>query len=344
MKVYVGINGFGTIGKRVAEAVMRQKDMELVGIVKVTPDYSALLAIKNGIRVYTLDEKVGVFKQAGIDIAGTIKDLLSDVDIIVDATPAGYGVKYKKLYNKFKVKAVFQGGEKPDVAEVSFNSLCNYEEALNKSLARVVSCNTTGLLRVICSLNYNIGVKNVRATIIRRGADPKEVKKGPINSITLNPVTIPSHHSEDVKTILPWLDIITSAVIVPTTLMHVHVVTIKLQEYVTKDTIISILKRTPRTLLINSKRMKISSTAELVELARDLGRKRYDMPELIIWEDSILVNGDEVFLVQAVHQESIVIPENIDAIRALTGLTIDKWESIKLTDTSLGIMKGEILD
>ena len=37
--IKVGINGYGTIGKRVAEAVTLQNDMEIVGIVKTKPTY-----------------------------------------------------------------------------------------------------------------------------------------------------------------------------------------------------------------------------------------------------------------------------------------------------------------
>ena len=35
--IKVGINGYGTIGKRVAEAVTLQDDMEIIGIVKTKP-------------------------------------------------------------------------------------------------------------------------------------------------------------------------------------------------------------------------------------------------------------------------------------------------------------------
>ena len=340
--VRVGINGYGTIGKRVADAVIKQGDMELVGVVKVSPDYSALTALKKGIKLYTLSDRVSTFRDKGIEVAGTLEDLLSEVDVIIDATPAGYGAKYLNMYREYDVKAVFQGGEKADVAEVSFNSLCNYEEAQGKNTVRVVSCNTTGLLRLICSLNNAFGVRSVRAVIVRRGADPKEVKKGPINAIILDKAGIPSHHGLDVKTVLPWLDILTVAVSVPTTLMHVHVVNLRLGREVCIEDVVKVLKETPRIVLANSKRTSIRSTAELVELSRDLGRLRYDIPELVIWEDYIHVDGDEIILIQAVHQESIVIPENIDAIRALTGLA-SKWDSIRMTDESLGLLRGELI-
>ena len=39
--IKVAINGYGTVGKRVADAVSAQKDMKIVGVSKRTPDFSA---------------------------------------------------------------------------------------------------------------------------------------------------------------------------------------------------------------------------------------------------------------------------------------------------------------
>ena len=342
MPVKVGINGYGTIGKRVADAVTKMPDMELVGVAKIKPDYGALIARSKGYGLYTLSDRLDLFRKKGIEIDGTTEDLLSEIDIIIDTTPGGYGMKYKELYRKYGVKMVFQGGEKPEVADISFNTLCNYREALGRESVRVVSCNTTGLLRLICTLNSYYPIERVRAIIIRRAADPKEIKRGPVNAIVPNPVSIPSHHGIDVKTVLPWLDIITSAVIVPTTLMHVHIVNIWFKEKINTEYVIEALEDNERIALIDSGNTGIKSTAELIEVARDLGRYRYDVPELIIWKDSLYVNGRELMLIQAVHQESIVVPENIDAIRALMRIVDDPMESFKLTNKVLGI-RGRLI-
>ncbi len=339
MKVKVAVNGYGTIGKRVALAVTRQDDMELVGVVKKSVDASAFQAVALGLKLYALtSEDIKLFEQSGLKVNGTLQDLLAKVDVIVDATPGGVGQQYKPVYEKFNVKQIYQGGEKPEVAEISFNSLCNYKEAIGRSSVRVVSCNTTGLLRIICAIRRYVDVEKVRAVIVRRAADPKEVKRGPINSIELDPPKAPSHHARDVKTVLPNLDIVTYAVAVPTTLAHVHHVTLKLSKDVSKQDIISILDKTPRVMIINSEVTGITGTAGLIEAARDV-RPRYDVPELVVFEDSILVDGREVMLFQAVHQESIVIPENIDAIRAITGIEVDPFKSIERTDLSLGLTR-----
>ena len=49
------------------------------------------------------------------------------------------------------------------------------------------------------------------------------------------------------------------------------------------------------------------------------------------------VEGDELFYAYMVDNQAIVIPETIDAIRALTGSVRNAGESIDRTDTALGI-------
>jgi len=70
---------------------------------------------------------------------------------------------------------------------------------------------------------------------------------------------------------------------------------------------------------------------------RDLGRPRADMWEVVYWEDILDVVNGELNMVYQVHNESIVVPENVDAIRALTGVQEDWQMSVAATDKSLGI-------
>ena len=90
-KIKVGVNGYGTIGKRVATAVSMQDDMELVGVTKTRPTFEARTAVAAGIALYVPAENVEKFDKAGIKVAGTIDDLIGKVDIMVDATPGDFG-------------------------------------------------------------------------------------------------------------------------------------------------------------------------------------------------------------------------------------------------------------
>jgi len=337
--VKVAINGYGTIGKRIADAVLKMDDMELIGVTKFTPDFSAMIASKRGIPIYTTQEKIEAFEEIGVKIAGTVEELINKSDVVIDASPGKVGEKNKTLYENNGVKAIFQGGEKAHVAEVSFSSLCNYEKAIGKKYVRVVSCNTTALCRLICTLRKNFGIKKVRVTLVRRAGDPHQIKVGPINALLPKPIKLPSHHGPDVQSVIPDVDIVTTAIVAPTTIMHLHVVNVELENHVNEDDIINVLDETSRILLIDSENMKIQGTSQVIELARDLGRKRYDLYENIIWRDSIKIVDKELWLIQAVHQEAIVVPENIDAIRAVTGIEKDPLKSITKTDEKLGVMR-----
>ncbi|MCI2414568.1 MAG: phosphorylating glyceraldehyde-3-phosphate dehydrogenase [Candidatus Aramenus sp.] len=338
--IRVAVNGYGTIGKRVAEAVMLQPDMQLIGVGKTSPNAEAIIAQRKGIRIFAPEDSLKKFEESGIRVEGTIQDMVKLADVVVDATPNGVGAEYKPLYESQGKRAIFQGGEKPNVAEVSFSSLCNYDEGIGRKYIRVVSCNTTALLRTICTLSKVGKVEKVRATIIRRAADPKEIKRGPINSLVLDPASVPSHHAKDVNTVLKDLNIITTAVIAPTTLMHVHSLNVTFKEKVSKEDVINVLLNTPRIVMVSPK-SKVSSTAEVIEVARDLGRARNDIKEVVVFEDSVYVNGNELILTYAVHQESIVVPENVDAIRAIHG--IPAGESISTTNKTLGIIGGYLI-
>jgi len=334
--IRVGINGYGVIGRRIADAIVLQPDMVLAGVVKVKPDYKARIAVEKKYNLYATDEKsLKNFFEAGLSPKGMLRDLLREVDVIVDASPEGIGAQNNQIYQEFHKKAIFEGGEEHELTGLSFVAQCNFDEAKGKKSLRVVSCNTTALCRVLGSLDKSFRIKRARAVIARRAADPDETSKGPIDAVVLDPVNLPSHHGPDVRTVLPHIDIVTMALKIPTTHMHLHSLIVSVKEKVSENMVIDALKETTRVLLINSKD-GIKSTAHIMDFARELGRPRSDLYEAAIWADSIKVIEDEIYFYMGVHQEAIVIPENIDAVRALTG-RYSKEESIKLTNKMLGI-------
>lgn len=337
MTAKVAINGYGTIGKRVADAVAAQDDMEVAGVVKTRPSFEAKMAIEKGYELYAASkENLDDFRKSNIEVSGTLEDLLDKADIVIDATPGDTGEEYKKLYEKHGVKAIWQGGEDHELTGFSFNSEANYIDALGRQFARVVSCNTTGLVRVLYALDLEFSVKKARVTLMRRAADPGDIKTGPINALIPDPIKLPSHHGPDVNSILPDIDITTMAVKTSTTLMHLHALNIELNKKCIEDEIIKLFGTRPRIRLVSSKD-RIKSTAEAMELAKDLGRPRGDMWENVVWKDSIAINKGELYFFQAIHQESDVVPENVDAIRALLELEKDGMRSIKKTNTALGL-------
>ena len=335
MPAKIAINGYGTIGKRVADAVARQDDMTVVGVAKRTPNFEARMAQTKGYPLYASDkDSLGKFQKAGLKTRGTLEDLLKEADLVVDCTPEESG--YKPSYEKAGVKAIWQGGEEHSLTNLSFNAAANYAECLGASFVRVPSCNTTGLIRTLYPLDVHFGVRNVLAIMVRRATDPGDSKKGPINAIEPE-LEMPSHHGPDVRSVLPKLDIQTIAVKVPTTIMHVHTVTLELRRAADTDQVLDVWKKTPRVAFVAGAD-GIRSTAQIMEWARDLSRDRSDLYEVAVWRDGVhVVDGNRLYYFQAVHQESDVVPENVDAIRALLELEKDGRRSIEKTDRVLGI-------
>jgi glyceraldehyde-3-phosphate dehydrogenase (NAD(P)) len=342
-KVRVGVNGFGTIGKRVADAVARQPDLELVGVAKTRPDFGARRAAERGYPLYVAGggspEK---FVAVGLTVAGRLADLLGQVDVVVDASPEDVGRENRALYANAGIRAIYQGGEEPDVAEASFSALANYESARGKRSVRVVSCNTTGIARAVSVLLPRWGVERWDATLVRRAADPAESKRGPINGIVPS-FDLPSHHGPDVRTIFPSLPIATAAVVVPTTLMHVHVNHVRLARAPgNASELLAAFRATPR-FRIFAPWEGVDGTPQVMEYARDragTGRPAgSDVMENVLWDKGVRLDGTDLYFFQAIHQESVVVPENVDAIRAMFGLA-DGPTSIATTDRALGIVPG----
>ncbi|MFZ0830808.1 MAG: type II glyceraldehyde-3-phosphate dehydrogenase [Thermoplasmata archaeon] len=337
MPVRVAVNGFGTIGKRVADAVAKQPDMQLVGVAKTRPSFEARLAAEKG---YTLfvggDGRTEDFRAAGLAVEGTTDEMFKRADVVVDATPDKVGREHSAKYAAANLKAIYQGGEKPDVAELSFSALANYDAAKGKSRVRVVSCNTTGIVRAASVLRARYGVEWWDATLIRRAADPTENKKGPVNAI-LPTFQFPSHHAPDAQTIFPDLPITTMALVVPTTLMHVHVNHVRLRKppASTAD-VVAAFRETPRFQVFRSWE-HVEGTPQVLEYARDHASPRGDMMANVVWEDGVHLEGADLHFFQAIHQESIVVPENIDAIRAMFNLAPNANASIAVTDMTLGL-------
>ena len=69
----------------------------------------------------------------------------------------------------------------------------------------------------------------------------------------------------------------------------------------------------------------------------DRGRPHDNLYEVALWADMLRVQRDELFYAYMVDNQAIVIPETIDAIRALTGALRDGSESIARTNAALGI-------
>ncbi|WP_370327588.1 type II glyceraldehyde-3-phosphate dehydrogenase [Euzebya sp.] len=337
--IRVAVNGYGVIGKRVADAVTAQPDMTLIGVADLATDWRTKTAAVNGIPMFAATgQAAGPMRDAGIPLAGDLDDLLGQVDAVVDATPKNIGAANLDRYRTAGVKAVLQGGESHTATGHSFVAQANYTSALGRDATRVVSCNTTSIVRVIGALADAGLLAAARGVLIRRATDPWESHLGGIMNTIVPEPTIPSHQGPDAKTVLPDLDVVTIAAKAAHTQTHNHYWTLRLTRPATHDEIIAALAAAPRIAFIRMADGLVALNTT-VELMKDLHRPRGDMWEVAVWEDVLTVEGDEAYLTYQVYNEAIVVPESIDAIRALTGTVEDPATSIARTDEALGMRR-----
>jgi glyceraldehyde-3-phosphate dehydrogenase (NAD(P)) len=332
------VNASGTIGRRTIDALRLQPDMKFVGCTKNTPDFKARLLAQRGVTMYTANQDADkAFLERGIPIAGSLKDLLREVDVVVDTSPRGTAEASKQLYDRENVKVIFQGSER-GLCEFVFVACCNFDEARGRREVRVASCNTTAICRAIAAVNHSDDIDEVYVVMVKRSVDPTNGRGGLVDAFYPDPLTIPTLHSLDVKKLFPHADVITAAVRVPVTHFQFHTLYLHSRRLLDEREVLNQFEASERITLISG-RDGINSSAQLLELGREMGRPRGDIYENLIWEESIHVDTNRLFFYQVCHQEANVVPENVDAIRAIAS-SCDRDYSVSTTNSTLGITNG----
>ncbi|MDR1657063.1 MAG: type II glyceraldehyde-3-phosphate dehydrogenase [Deltaproteobacteria bacterium] len=339
MTIKVAVAGYGVIGQRLADGVALQKDMELIGVADVAPTL-AVRALKEKGMPYklfsaTADGKAKL-EAAGIPVSGGFEDLVGQVDIVLDSSPGGIGAANKEIYKKLGKKAVFQGGEKNSVADVFFHGYANYEKGLGADFLKLTSCNTTGLIRTVDHLDRAVGIEKVAITIIRRVADPGDYHRGLTNALQVDKA--PSHQAEDLMTVMPHVE--ATGILVHTPVTHGHIITVLAtpKKDISIDETIALFKKHPRVRVVSLAEGFLGN-ASLFRYARDLGNPRGDMYEVALWTDTVVKSGRDIMYAINIPQESVTIPETIDAIRAALKTQPDRESATAATNSYLGLGK-----
>ncbi len=335
--IKVGVAGYGVVGQRLADGVAKQGDMELVGVADVAPTLPIRALAERGMpyKLFTaMPEKRGDLDDAGIPISGTLDELVQEADIMLDATGAGIGAKNKETYKKHGKKAVFQGGEKNEVADVFFHGYANYEKGVGADYLKLTSCNTTGLIRAIDAIDREVGVAKTAITIIRRVADPGDYHRGLTNALKVDKA--PSHQAEDLMTIMPHVP--ATGILVHTPVTHGHIITpvVTPKKGIDKKKLLEIFEAHPRVRVVRLSEGFLGN-ASLFKYARDLGNTRGDMYEIAVWEETIVNSGDDIMFAINIPQEAVVTPENIDAVRAAMKMQTSREEGLAKTNEYLNM-------
>ena len=336
-KVRVAINGYGVIGKRAADAVELQADMELVGIADVAADWRTRVAIQKGFRLFGATEAAANAMQvAGIPASGILSELLAGADVVIDCTPKKVAAANVATYQAAGLKYILQGGEKHETTGHSFVAESSYAGAIGRTSTRVVSCNTTSAVRTLTALKRAGLLGAARGTLLRRATDPWESHESGIMNTLVPEASIPSHQGPDAQSVDPELDVVTMAVKVPETLSHLHYWNVRLSRTSSAEEVIDAFRSTARIALIRGAD-GLPALNTVKEWMLDIGRPRGDLYEVALWEDMLTVRGDELFYAYMVDNQAIVIPETIDAVRAVSGIEPSPAASIATTNAVLGI-------
>jgi glyceraldehyde-3-phosphate dehydrogenase (NAD(P)) len=338
--VRVAINGYGVIGKRVAEAVALQSDMIVAGIADVASDWRMQVAAGKGFGVFAAsDDAAGAMAANQIPVAGKLDDLLAGADVVVDCTPKSVAAANVVAYRARGLKFILQGGEKHKVTGHSFVAESSYAGAIGRDSTRVVSCNTTSIVRTLTALKNAGLLRSARGTLLRRATDPWESHEtGIMNTLVPEP-SIPSHQGPDAQSVDPELDVVTMAVKVPETLSHLHYWNVRLTRATSVDEVLDAFRTSSRIALIRADNGLVAINS-VKEWMLDIGRPHGDLYEVALWEDMVTILGDELFYAYMVDNQAIVIPETVDAIRAICDIEASAATSIASTNAALGIGSG----
>lgn len=311
------INGYGSIGSRIAAFLKDDPQITVIGIGKHSPDEKIPLAQSRGFDVYVPKNKINDFSE--YKISGTVESALEECDLVIDASPGGLGFQNKQnIYAPKNILAIYQGGESVvgsnAVSDVLFNSRANYSLALEKQHVMQGSCNVTGIGRILEPLKdkFNQRLARFDVTLVRRWADLDQMDEKITDTIQM---TEKPHHGDDVKTFFGKdTPLYVRTIKVPTRQMHLHIMDIRFTDSAPKpDELHEIFKNEFGVATL----WTAMGTKQIRDFAQNMGFNFTDTNMIHIHANMTRSIGDTVQLVYSDDQTGIVIPENHMLMQAM---------------------------
>ncbi|HEY7109210.1 MAG TPA: type II glyceraldehyde-3-phosphate dehydrogenase [Nitrososphaeraceae archaeon] len=332
------VNGYGNIGRRLASAIAQDKDIQFLGVGKYSIDEHVNEVVAKNFPLYVPDNMILKFKNAGFPVAGSIKDAVTECDIVIDASKDGLGFSNKiEIYEPLDKPAIFQGGEDRTggkrVADVIHNSRVNYDMMFGSKYVIQGSCNVSGIGRIVQPMieKYKSDIERFDITLIRRWADLED-KKTVKDSIEWdkNP-----HHQDDVKSFIPKIKLYIEAYKVPSRMMHVHQLTVRFKDSAPNiETFLDIYKNEFGVAILGN----VTGTGDIRMKALDLGFEHGDTNMVHIHSDTFRRQDDTIKILYSDDQTGMVIPENHLLLQSLL-YKRPLHEAYSRTDSIFGIQK-----
>jgi glyceraldehyde-3-phosphate dehydrogenase (NAD(P)) len=309
MTIRVRLVGYDLVGKRIADAVACQEDMELSGVLDDDLQRRRLI-VAQGLPVLE-DERSASFGDS--DVAVVCRE---------DRPVKGVTVVYASHF------AVEEG--------VLFSPLTGAGHVFGQRHVRVASPDVIALARLVKAVAPIAGVERLYANVITRAGHATQQAAGNVDSLEPLPADGPT--TSQLARVLGRVvgRVYVSRVRAPYTRSHLHTIKLDLDVAVERQAVLNALREAPR-VLVASAADGFGTTADVQEFFRNSPRRRSDRPELFVWEESVMSDKQRLYLLADVCQEATSIPETIDAIRLSQSRSVDPAESIRRTDAALGI-------
>lgn len=312
----VFVNGYGSIGSRIAAFLQDDAGIEVTGVGKYSPDADVQKALDRGLSVYAPADRLDRF---GSSASGSIESALNSSDMVIDASPGGTGHSNKvSLYDRYGLPVIYQGGESSSgpgaVSDFIFNSRINYGEAVGRRDAIQGSCNVTGMGRVIGPLREAYGghIRRIDVTLVRRWADMEQTDKTFPDSIEMSPNP---HHGEDARSYLgDSIPLYVRAVKVPTRQMHLHIMDVRFDGRAPDPADAHRIFKDERGVAVLH---TAGGTREVREFAGSMGFHFTDTNMIHIHAAMTASRGDTLQIMYSDDQTGIVIPENHMLMQAM---------------------------
>ncbi len=309
MAIRVSVVGYDLVGKRIVDAVRCQEDMELVGVLNDDPQHRCLIASQ------------------GLPLIGPSEEPLFENAHVVVVCRSDYPVR--------GVPVVYASHLSSEEG-VLFSPLTRPEHVFHQPCVRIALPDVIALARLVKVLSPLAKVERLYANVITRSGHATQPAGGSVDS--LEPLSADGPAASQLAQVLRHVvgSFYVSRVRSPYTHSHLHTVKLDLDVAIGRQAVLDALRGAPR-VLVAAAAEGFSTTADVQEFFRDSARRRADRPELLVWEESVVTDKRRLYLLADVCQEATSIPETVDAIRLSQSRCVDAAESIRRTDTALGI-------
>ncbi|PIE03315.1 MAG: type II glyceraldehyde-3-phosphate dehydrogenase [Spirochaetales bacterium] len=191
-------------------------------------------------------------------------------------------------------------------------------------------------MRAIDCLDRAVGIEKVAITIVRRVADPGDYHRGLTNALQVDKA--PNHQAVDLMTIMPHID--ATGLLVHTPVTHGHFISVVAtpKQDISVEQVIDAFEKHDRIKVVSIDEGFLGN-ASVFRYGRDVGNPRGDVYQIFVWKDMIVKSGKDIMFGIHIPQESVTIPETIDAIRAALEMQTNRADGTTATNKYLGLLK-----